>query len=106
MTIEDRFQRLRDAGVDIEELRANGEAAVRAATPMNWDALLVRSPWSEWECPVPACGCEITPENIGMAVLTKRLERPRTLLFVLAVVCEDCAEDSDRLNILSVLTFQ
>ena len=97
---------LRDAGIDPDGMREDARRLVEEATPPGWEAVMVRSPWPESECPCPACRRPITVENVSIGVLTKRLERPRTLLFVLAVVCDGCVDDSYRLSTLAILTFQ
>jgi hypothetical protein len=106
MSMDERFAALRDAGIDVEVMREDARDAVEAATPPGWVAVMIRSPWHEEDCPSPGCGTHIHTGNLGIAVLTKKLHRVRTLLFTLTVVCEDCASDRDRLSLLSVLTFQ
>ena len=96
--------KLRQAGVDVEAMRADAQAVVEAATPPGWQATMLRNPWPEEWC--PSCGVEITVESMGVAALTKRLGRPRVLLFTLTIVCEHCAEDSDRLDALAERTFE
>lgn len=98
--IDDELQR---AGIDVEAMRADAQAAVEAATPVGWQAMMIRSPWSEQHC--PACDVAITVENLGVAALTKRLERPRVLLFALAIVCDRCVSSSYRLGTLAGRTF-
>lgn len=98
--------RLRAAGIDPEAMREDARKFVEQATPPGWQAVMVRSPWPDSVCPCPACQRPITVENVGIGVLTKRLERPRVLLFALAVVCDGCVEDSYRLSTLAILTFQ
>ena len=99
--IDDELSR---AGVDVEALRADAQAAVEAETPDGWVALMVRSPWRESAC--PSCGAVVTVENMGVAALTRRLERPRTLLFALVVVCDRCVADSRWLDVLAERVFE
>jgi hypothetical protein len=98
--------RLREAGIDAEAMREDAKQYVEAATPPGWEAVMIGSPWPESVCPSPACQQPITVENISIGVLTRRLERTRTLLFVLAIVCDRCVDDSYRLSTLAILTFQ
>ena len=79
---------LRAAGIDVEAMRADARATVDAATPPGWQVVMIRNPWPEAECPF--CGSPIAVHNMGVAALTRPLQRARVVLFVLAVVCDAC----------------
>lgn len=94
---------LRAAGIDVDAMREDARAAVDRQTPAGWEAVMIRSPWPDDQCPV--CGVVIEPENMGVATLTRRLARPRVLLFTLTIVCDGCVGDSRRLGALAGRTF-
>ena len=99
-----RDDELRAAGVDVEAMREDARAAVDAATPPDWQAVMIRSPWDDSRC--PSCWVEITVESMGVAALTKRLERARAILFTLTVVCDRCVRNPFRLGALAAQTFE
>lgn len=96
--------RLRLAGVDVDAMRADAQAAVDEATPEGWRAIMLRSPWEQERC--PGCWDHLTVDNLAVAALTWRLERTQTLLFSLTVVCDQCVRNQVQLDHLAERTFE